>query len=127
VYFIGVKKLMPNGSTLIVSAAARTGHKHDPWAMHSKLGITSLESGTTFAGMYPTFVVATLVDGSVWYYLNRVFSTEDDRYAYQYLSNTFTTPDGVTGFYGECYNFVYRSATTAKMTEAEFIAWIAAH
>jgi hypothetical protein len=68
-----------------------------------------------------------LIDTQRWVYPTAFFDDPDkfDAFCDYYL--TFTTFDGFTGFYGECYNYFYRALAFDKVLYADYGPWLAAH
>jgi len=122
-----VKKLTSSGQVLITAYAPR-GHtrRHDPFPIHGN-GLGEWTISNSGSGKYWCAIEWTLKDGSQYYYPSASFTDIESCYAYYLLHTTYTTTDGYTGFFGECYNFIYRPPVMDKVPAAQWLDWLIAH
>ena len=118
---------MAPGVTLIVAQPAfATSARHDPWPRHARAfnywGFTNCDSG-----WWVVYAQFELVDGVEWYYVFDRFLSNIDAVALVNVYYYWTTIDGITGAFGECWNFYYKHLVKEKVFGDDWGAWLAAH
>lgn len=122
-----MKKLVSAGTTLIVSQpAAQKLWRHDPWQQHGD------EHGRISFDICPSgnrvfWFEDGLKDGSFWYYPFLFGDPTQTLNFFTWVQTNGVGPDGMVGFAGETFNYVWRPKVFGKFNEDDFITWFYAH
>ena len=118
-----MKKSTPGGQVIIISQPAfYRRRRHDRWPLHA-VGTPYTEAGQTVSGVYNCDFVCNLKDEKTYVYVAIGFNSTTETNDWQQGYRTYTTSDGVTGFFGEYFNYVQRPRFTMKFTQDEYNFW----
>ena len=121
-----MKRKTSTGTVLILSRPALRTRLHVPWPDNAAAfllrGVAQGGSGSWYH-----FEEFALVGGDSFFYVTQKFATYAETQNYFEGYQKFTNPQGLTGYFGEWYNFVDRSNTFEKIPSADWSTWLGAH
>lgn len=103
-----------------------SGFHHDAWPEHA-VYIEDLAWDYAASGEAVLFFVARLKDGQYYWYVPPGTVSPAVAEAAVLAYQDYVNRDGLRGFYGEWFNFVWRGSGLTKLDVWGYLAWLGTH